>query len=291
MASSPNDDSSLNDDAVIGSQKDSQKAQFHPSTTAFRNLMGDRTVENYCPFFLSKLRPDMRILDVGCGPGSITTGLARQVPHGQVVGLDASTEYLDYAKGEAKHADRRNITFVEGDVHALPFEDDSFDVAHAHQVLLHLNDPVQALREMRRVVKNNGLVVCRDAISMSIYPESAMLTQQRADLEVIARKRGGHPDAGKYTHVWARQAGFEEKDIEWKAAAYSYFGKHERSLWVAAVKSASKAIANAANNPEQVDEIMKLWDEWGERDDAWHAGMDGQILCKKVVKSEQTTKA
>src|SRR4051812_9608465 len=101
-----------------------------------------RTVANSAAYLLPHLRPTDRLLDVGCGPATITAELAGIV--GEVVGLEATPEAVSLAQSA-------DVECVLGDVHALPFEDGSFDVVHAHQVLQHVADPVQALREMARV--------------------------------------------------------------------------------------------------------------------------------------------
>ncbi len=130
-----------------------------------------RTAENSAAYLLPHLAPDAKVLDVGCGPGTITMGLADRVPQGHVTGIDAAPEIIE----QAREAGRRpaNLDFATGDVYALDYPDDAFDVVHAHQVLQHLGDPVRALREMRRVTKPGGLVAVRDGDfgGMTWYPE------------------------------------------------------------------------------------------------------------------------
>src|SRR5436190_6023772 len=98
-----------------------------------------RTAENSAVYLLPELRPGQRLLDVGCGPGTITVDLARRVAPGEVVGIDAAPEVIE----QTPAAD--GVTFAVGDVYALDSADGSFDVVHAHQVLQHLTDPVRAL--------------------------------------------------------------------------------------------------------------------------------------------------
>src|SRR3984957_6621919 len=123
-----------------------------------------RTAENSAGYLLPHLRPGMTLLDVGCGPGTITADLAALVAPGRGVGLERAEGVLAQAgaaaaaKGVANH-----VEFAVGDVHALHFPDDTFDVVHAHQVLQHVADPVQALRELRRVCVPDGIVAARDA--------------------------------------------------------------------------------------------------------------------------------
>src|SRR4029434_5444906 len=117
-----------------------------------------RTVENSAAYLLPHLRPGLRLLDVGCGPGTITAGFAPRLAPGTVLGIDASAEVIDAAR-----RDHPDVTFSVADVYDLGLEDASWDVVHAHQVLQHLADPVAALRERRGVVRPGGIVAARDS--------------------------------------------------------------------------------------------------------------------------------
>ena len=97
-------------------------------------------------FLLPRLRPGMRLLDAGCGPGTVTAGLARAVAPGEVVGIDVAPGVLDHARAHAAGEGVGNVTFGEGDVYALDHPDASFDAVYANQLLQHLTDPVRALR-------------------------------------------------------------------------------------------------------------------------------------------------
>lgn len=134
-----------------------------------------RTAENSAAYLLDHLAPGLAVLDVGCGPGTITADLARLVAPGRVTAVDASEAALD----EARRAAGANVDFAVADVHALDFPDASFDVVHAHQVLQHVGDPVRALREMRRVCRPGGIVAVRDAdyAAMTWYPATPGLEE------------------------------------------------------------------------------------------------------------------
>src|SRR5579875_3486177 len=116
-----------------------------------------RTAENSAAYLLPHLAPGTSVLDVGCGPGTITVDLARLVAPAPVVGLDRSAEAL----AAAASLDDHGVAFVAGELTGLPFDDDTFDVVHAHQVLQHVEDPVAALAEMARVCRPDGLVAAR----------------------------------------------------------------------------------------------------------------------------------
>jgi SAM-dependent methyltransferase len=115
-----------------------------------------RTADEAAAFLLPELRPGMRLLDVGCGPGSITRGLAERIAPGQAIGLDLSRETLSFAREDAAARGLENLRYEEGSVYDLPFPAASFDIVFAHQVLQHLREPDTALREMLRVVRSGG---------------------------------------------------------------------------------------------------------------------------------------
>src|SRR5204862_7753866 len=138
---------------------------------------GQRTAEEAAAFLLPELRAGMRLLDVGCGPGSITRGLAERTAPGEVIGLDLSRETLQAARHDADVRGLRNLRYEEGSVYELPFPDGSLDVAYAHQVLQHLRQRDAALREMLRVVRPGGLVAIRDVDwgTVAYWPRDAWI--------------------------------------------------------------------------------------------------------------------
>src|SRR6478672_2780569 len=117
----------------------------HGHAPATLRQHAQRTADEAAAFLLPHLRPDMRLLDVGCGPGSITRGLAERLPAGEVVGLDLSRETLEAARRDATARGLANLRYEEGSVYQLPFPDASFDVVYAHQVLQHLRERGAAL--------------------------------------------------------------------------------------------------------------------------------------------------
>ena len=96
----------------------------HESVTKMHAV---RTAEDSAGFLLPHLRKDMRLLDVGCGPGSISCSLSKYVPAGSVTGVDATETVLDQARASSK--DLNNVSFqVANVVQGLPFPDECFDV-------------------------------------------------------------------------------------------------------------------------------------------------------------------
>ena len=244
-----------------------------------------RTAENSAAYLLPHLAADTRILDVGCGPGTITADLADLVPLGHVTGIDADAGIVEQAR--AAGDGRENLDFTTGDVYALDYADASFDVVHAHQVLQHLSDPVRALREMRRVTRPGGLVAARDGDygAMTWYPESPALAEWQTLYRTVARANGGEPDAGRRLHAWARRAGFTE--IACSSANWTFATQAERSWWGGlwadrVVKSALADTARQGGHATAADleRIAAGWHAWADDEDGWFLCPHGEILCR-----------
>lgn len=95
-------------------------------------------------------------MDSGCGGGSITLGLAAHLAPGEVVGLVFEPSVLDWARDLAVGRGITNVRFEPGSVYDLPFPAASFDAAFSRSVLEHFAKPLEALREVRRVLKPGG---------------------------------------------------------------------------------------------------------------------------------------
>src|SRR5918997_431374 len=85
-----------------------------------------RTAQNSAGFLLPHLRDDMSLLDVGCGPGTVTADLARVLAGGEVVGVDAAPQVLDAARQHAEALGFPNVRFEEATAYELPFDDETF---------------------------------------------------------------------------------------------------------------------------------------------------------------------
>ncbi|WP_165984929.1 class I SAM-dependent methyltransferase [Streptomyces sp. YIM 98790] len=245
-----------------------------------------RTAENSAGYLLPRLRPGLSLLDVGCGPGTLTADLARLVAPGPVTALDAAGAVLDTARAEAAARGLDNVRFVTGDALALDLPDDSFDVVHAHQVLQHLADPVAALRELRRVCRPGGTVAVRDGdyAGMHWYPTSSGMDHWQRLYRQVARGAGGEPDAGRRLAAWARAAGFRE--ITASASVWCFATPEDRAWWsglwadrTVASDYAALAVANGHAAPEELAAVAESWRAWGAHPDAWFAVPHGELLC------------
>jgi ubiquinone/menaquinone biosynthesis C-methylase UbiE len=245
-----------------------------------------RTAENSAGFLLARLEPGARVLDVGCGPGTITIGLAARVPDGEVVGIDLAGDVLADARHEAESASQRNVRFEAGDVYHLGYDDASFDVVHAHQVLQHLADPAAALREMRRVTRPGGLVAARDGDygGMLWYPDDPELAEWRALYQRVARASGGEPDAGRRMLAWAHAAGFT--DVTASASTWCYASPQDRDWWgrswaerVTQSSFAERALEHGLATRSDLERLGAAWLRFAAADDGWFMIPSGEILC------------
>ncbi|MGH3731673.1 MAG: methyltransferase domain-containing protein [Micromonosporaceae bacterium] len=245
-----------------------------------------RTAENSAGYLLEHLSAGQDVLDVGCGPGTITADLARLVAPGPVTAVDPSPRVLDEARRHLLARHVGNVTLLSQDVHGLDFADDSFDVVHAHQVLQHVADPVRALREMRRVCRPDGVVAARDSDyqAMTWYPEMPALDDWLALYRRIARGNGGEPDAGRRLRSWASRAGFTE--ITASASVWCFTGEDRHwwgEMWADRIVDsdvARLAVSGGYATREQLAAIRQGWLDWVADGDAWFAVLHGEIICR-----------
>ncbi|KAA0930701.1 class I SAM-dependent methyltransferase, partial [Streptomyces apricus] len=227
-----------------------------------------RTAANSAAYLLGSLKPHMRILDIGCGPGTITADLAALVPQGHVTGVDRAPDVLDRARATAAGRGLDNVDFAVADVHALEYPDDSFCVVHAHQVLQHVGDPVAALREMYRVTKPGGFVAVRDAdyAAMTWFPQVAGMDDWLDLYRRVARANGGEPDAGRRLKSWARAAGFS--DVTASSSTWCYSSAEEVEWWsglwadrTVASAYADRAVGGGHASAARLDAVAGAWRE------------------------------
>ncbi|MEO1061078.1 MAG: methyltransferase domain-containing protein [Actinomycetota bacterium] len=246
-----------------------------------------RTAENSAGYLLGELVPGRSLLDVGCGPGTLTADLADRVAPGRVVALDAAEDVLAEARATLDARGRSDVEVVVGDVYALDLPDDTFDVVHAHQVLQHLGDPVAALRELRRVARPGGRVAVRDADyeAMTWWPDVPELDRWLDVYRATARANGAEPDAGRRLLDWARQAGFA--DIEASASVWCFSSEADRrwwgSLWADRCLGSSfadQAPAHGLVDAEELDRIAAGWRRWADAPDGWFVVVHGEVIAR-----------
>lgn len=244
-----------------------------------------RRAADSAQFLLPFLHNGVRLLDFGCGPGSITADLAQYVGvEGRIVGIDNSADAIAIANRDAAAP---GVEYRQASVYALPFPDASFDIAYGHQVLQHLGNPVSALREVSRVLRPGGLIAIRDADfgSMTHHPHYPALDTWLDLYAQVARSNGGEPDAGRRLPEWARQAGFV--DIMASASSWHYATTEERlawgRLWADRIRL-PRFVDRAAELglAETIEEVAAAWLQWAGEPDGWFALLHGEVVAKKA---------
>jgi ubiquinone/menaquinone biosynthesis C-methylase UbiE len=247
-----------------------------------------RDVENSAAYLLDALMPGARVLDVGCGPGTITVDVAARVAPGRVLGIDRATDVLERGRDAARERGITNVEFAVGDVYALDLDDASFDVVHAHQVLQHLTDPVAALREMGRVCAPDGVVAARDSdyATFTWWPDDPRLTRWLALYHDVARANSAEPDAGRRLLAWANAAGFA--DVAARASTWCFATPADRAWWgglwserIVASAFADQAVAGGFSTREELADLGDAWMTWSESPDGWFAITHGEILARR----------
>ena len=245
-----------------------------------------RTAENSAGYLLSALRPGLDLLDVGCGPGTITADLARRVAPGRTVGIDRASEVIEQARAHAQ-ARGVEIELRTGDLYALDLPDASFDVVHAHQVLQHLTDPVRALRELRRVLRPRGVLAARDGdyACFSWAPREPLLTRWLEIYRAVARRNAAEPDAGPLLKGWALAAGFGS--VQASSSTWTYADPESCAWWGAlwADRCALSAFGDQAidyglTTRDELQRIASAWRAWAQQPDAFYMVPHGEILAR-----------
>ena len=235
-----------------------------------------RTADNSCGYLLGHLRTDDRVLDVGCGPATITLDLAARV--GSVTGLEATPDAVALAREAGAEC-------VLGDVHALPFADGSFDVVHAHQVLQHVADPVQALREMARVSRRLVAVRDSDYLGFAWFPACRGLDRWMELYQAAATANGGHPQAGRALLSWALEAGLT--DVTASSSTWCFASPADRAWWggmwaerVQQSALATQLLRDGLATQDDLDLCADGWRAFAERDGAWLSVLHGELLVR-----------
>lgn len=235
-------------------------------------------------FLLPYLDRRHALLDLGCGPGSITIDLAARVA--SATGVDAETRAIARARHDVASRGIGNCEFAIADVYCLPFADETFDVAFAHQVLQHLHDPVAALREIRRVLRPGGIVAVRDSDygTMVHDPHEPLLDHWLRLYCELARHNGGEPNAGRMLGRWVDDAGFADLRVSTSTWTYSTPEAIEqwRALWTSRLLEArmgSDAVRRGLATPAELANLAAAWNHWASRPRPFFAFLHGEVIA------------
>ena len=233
-------------------------------------------------FLLPHLRPGTRLIDCGCGPGSITIDLAQAVTPGAVIGIDLREEALTNGRKLARDRGIANVTFQVANVYQLPFPDASFDAAFACAVLQHLADPLAALKEMRRVLKPGGVIGIVDASSTITfrYPTNPLLEAWDKLRGLEREYNTGRPSDALQLRALLREADFARTQASGNMAteAGPPAGSLEETRRVAQNHLirlhgvlGELAVAQGWATRQELEQMAEALRAWGEAPDAFYA--------------------
>ena len=233
-------------------------------------------------FLAPHLRHGMRIIDCGCGPGSITVDLARAVAPGDAIGVDLREDALAQGRTLARERGIANVAFQAATVYHLPYADGSFDASFACAVLQHLAAPLAALKELHRVLKPGGVIGIVDGSSTITfrYPTNPLL-QKWDKLRGLEREYNtGRPYDAPALRALLREAGFARRRASGTLTteAGPPAGSLDETRRVAQNHVirlrgvlGKLALAQGWATREELEQMAEVLIAWGEAPDAFYA--------------------
>jgi ubiquinone/menaquinone biosynthesis C-methylase UbiE len=248
-----------------------------------------RRASEAAAFLLPLLKSPMRLLDFGCGPGTITVDLAEKLkPGGSVVGIDMSEEVIAQAREHARSSGVSNVRFDTGNIYETGFDEGSFDVVYAHQVLHHLSGPVKALAEAKRVLKPGGICGVREVDwgTSAIWPTNSRLERFLEIFHEVERRNGGDADAGRHLKDWFEQAGFS--DLKVTASTWAFAEQAGLEWWgtqwserIVHSNIATSAVKYGIATQAELEDISKAWLEWMAAPGAFFSFIHAEVIGTK----------
>lgn len=235
----------------------------------FRRVLERRSAQSHAADLLPLLRRGMRVLDFGCGTGSISVGLAEAVAPGELRGIDMEESQIAIATAAAKAGGHDNAFFQQGDAAALPFEDDEFDAAHCNAVLMHVPGTQAVLAEVKRVLKPGGLLSVRELNTPSsfIEPDFGQLAAAWTTFSGLLSANGGHPGMGREIAGLLREDGWENVRANgsfelFRTADDRAFFHRFVSEWFFSEETVEAVTKHGLVPPEQLDAWRDALDRW-----------------------------
>ncbi|WP_420611485.1 class I SAM-dependent methyltransferase [Candidatus Spongiisocius sp.] len=253
----------------------------------FLQMLHWRSAETHARHLLPHLKPGLSVLDFGCGPGTLSVGLARAVEPGEFHGVDIESSQIEMARAAAQAGGHGNASFQVADATDLPFDDSTFDVAHCHTVLNHVPDTHAVLAEVKRVLKPGGIISCRELIAASSFSEPAYSLAGAWDtFTKLVVANGGHPQIGKELKRRLLDTGFVE--VRATASVDMFSTPEARAVldaviteWFFSPKVMGAAIASGLATQEQFDSWKRDQARWRQDPGAVGAIAFGEAIATK----------
>lgn len=256
--------------------------------STFDELMRTRSAAVYADFVLPYLERGERLLDVGCGPGSITIGLAETVDH--VTGVDVDDSEFDDARAYAERHGIGNVTFREGSIYELDFPDASFDACTLLSMMETLADPLAGLAEVRRVLKPGGLIGASSIEYGGLIlhgPDEPWLRRfYELRLQLWEAQGDVYPTRGRELRSLLERAGFA--DVE-ASTTYLSYGNEERVRTFGLGRAADcrdewyvgGLTEHGLAEPGEIQALEQAWLRWAESPDSFAAFAWGRAIGRR----------
>jgi ubiquinone/menaquinone biosynthesis C-methylase UbiE len=245
---------------------------------AFETYLSARNAADYADFLIPHLAPDFHVIDVGCGPGSLSLGVAQLVGH--VIGVDLNEDDFTGARNYARQHGIANVEFRAGSVYALDFPADHFDACLCHSMLETLERPLDGLKEIKRTLKPGGVlgVACVEYGGLILTgPNEQLLRRFYAIRERLWQLDNlADPYRGRALRSLLNRAGFERVVATTRYFCYGTddavksFGSGRaedcRDDWYA-----SSAQKHELATSSDLDTMRQAWIEWSESSEAYAA--------------------
>jgi ubiquinone/menaquinone biosynthesis C-methylase UbiE len=256
-----------------------------------------RNVSTCLQYLLPTLRtlpPTFSLLDIGCGPGSITFDLARHFPKAKIIGLDQSSSIIDRNQSNIDtHAPNTKLEFRVGDIlkpesFLTSDEIGNFDVVHEHTTLICIPDNAPVLKQMKVLAKQHGgIVACRDGDTQSQVVWPPCLENDELQ-ERIYRMNGLETQMGRRLITKALQAGFRRDQITASASVLSNITAEERQAYAGSMLNMladetseyRKAADKFGFTNQQVEVLRENMRRFLVAEDAWRLLICTEIICK-----------
>lgn len=262
-----------------------QDKRAHGVTPGLSRDYATRTADQQAAFVLPYLRPGMNLLDVGCGPGTITLGLAKAVAPGRVTGIDHDSKHIDTARALAQEQGATNVTFQTGNALSLPFDANTFDAAFENNVFVHLSQNAsQAAAEVYRVLKPQGLFGARDADASAVVWGNVTDPIKQLDRLFLAwhQSRGSDITLGKRLPTILRQAGFSSTvksvSADTKGNPEETRSHAEITIFLLDGPFGRDIIAKGWADQASVENLKASIRAWGEHPDAFFANIHVEVV-------------
>jgi ubiquinone/menaquinone biosynthesis C-methylase UbiE len=242
-------------------QREQYTMGYGPAATT---IMAQRSAQTHAAFFIPYLKPGMRLLDCGCGPGTITLGFAELLAPGEVVGTEIEESHVALARENAATRNVSNVRFEVADLYQLPFADSSFDAVFISAVISNLREPLRGLREVFRVLKPGGVIGLKefDHGGDMFFPREPAIVKY-AELYVRLRREFGHdPECGRKIGRLLLGAGFSDLQVSAIYESFTESGAEEfaqSSVGMLQEKWRQEFLQREWATESEIEEMIKGW--------------------------------